>query len=114
MHRKLKYIRQNQGFSLKKLSSLSGVGASTIGNWENGKTEMSFDSLKMVCAALGVTPEAASEIISYACNDTDSASLEIRDPEAVYAVKPRTIEDRLESMERLLAEVLNRLPKARP
>jgi hypothetical protein len=31
------------------------------------------------------------------------------EPEAVYAVKPRTIEDRLESLETMMKELLSRV-----
>ncbi len=65
MPRTLKIIRQNKGLSLKQLAQMSGVGASTIGNWENDKTEMSASSLKMLADALGLSESEISSSVRF-------------------------------------------------
>ena len=47
--------RQEQGFSLKKLEELSGVGKSTIARMEKGYISYSIGTLMKVLAALGKT-----------------------------------------------------------
>ena len=60
----LKEIRQKRGLTLRSLSSLSGIGASTIGNYENGKTTISETSLKRIASALDVSIDAIREPVS--------------------------------------------------
>lgn len=50
----LRSTRKEQRLSLQKLSDLSGVGKSTIGNYETGKTGMSDRSLIRVVSVLGM------------------------------------------------------------
>ena len=56
------------GYSLRDLARASGVGVSTIGNFENGRTEVSPDILKKLSAVLRCQEPALLE--------TDPSSLE--------------------------------------
>ena len=108
MPRALKSIRKEKGLSLMELARLSGVGASTIGNWENGKTEMSMPSLKKIAGALGASIE---EIFGEKdCLYVQGPSMDL--PQAV-AERPRTIEDRLEAIESGLRELTRMLSESR-
>lgn len=57
MKNNLKVLRKEKGLTLKNLSKSSGFGISTIGNFENGKTDASEDFLKKIAFVLGVTIE---------------------------------------------------------
>jgi len=52
----LKQIRGLAGLTLKDLSKLTGAAVSTIGNFENGKTEAGSQLLQKLANALQVTP----------------------------------------------------------
>ncbi len=52
----LKIIRKQRGLTLEALAALSGLGKSTIGNYENGITDMAEESLKTLAECLVVTP----------------------------------------------------------
>jgi transcriptional regulator with XRE-family HTH domain len=54
--RALKIIRKQRGLTLEALATLSGLGKSTIGNYENGLTDMAEESLKTLAECLAVTP----------------------------------------------------------
>gem|GEM_PF-2536017 len=122
MPRALKSIRKKKGYTLRELASMSGVGTSTIGNFENGKTEMSVEFLKKISSVLGVTPDELLEDEQdgqlNAQNFRDEVhqhTLKEHVPDVVHESQPtypvykktepqahdyRTIEDRLEAIER--------------
>jgi len=52
MRTRLKNLRAARGLSLRELSRLTGVGVSTIGNFENGRTEVSPVILKKLASVL--------------------------------------------------------------
>lgn len=52
MANSLKSIRTRMGFTLRDLAKVSGVGVSTIGNFENGRTEVSPEILKKLSSVL--------------------------------------------------------------
>lgn len=53
-HVHVKSMRKKKGFSLKKLSELSGLSVSFLSNYENGRVSISVASLKKISAALQV------------------------------------------------------------
>jgi len=48
-------LRQREGLSLQKLSEMTGIGKSTLGNYECGKTSMSQDKIEIVAKCLKTT-----------------------------------------------------------
>lgn len=55
MIRGLRAIRQERGLSLRDLSRKTGIGVSTIGNFETGRSELSHKLLGVLAAALEST-----------------------------------------------------------
>jgi transcriptional regulator with XRE-family HTH domain len=60
LRRLLKSERIKKNLTLQALADLSGVGKSTIGNFETGKTSMSMRSLKTVFETLGIDDSVPS------------------------------------------------------
>jgi transcriptional regulator with XRE-family HTH domain len=54
MKNRLKILRKEHGFTLKSLSLATGIGVSTIGNFETGKYPMSRAFLDLIAKTLGV------------------------------------------------------------
>jgi len=52
---RLRSTRREKGVSLKKLSEMTGIGLSTIGNYETGKYPISQEFLSRIAATLDVT-----------------------------------------------------------
>ena len=53
----LRKIREFRGLSLAQLAKRSGVGQSTLSQWETGKHKPRFEQLKKVLDALNITHE---------------------------------------------------------
>lgn len=51
---KLKAIRISKGLTQKQLAEIIGVSQNAIYNWENGKREPKFDTLRCIADALSV------------------------------------------------------------
>ena len=74
--------------TLSSLAEASGVGKSTIGNYENGKTEASKKSLKKLADILKVSVEDLSEVLpsnNAAPPESAAEKLIVREPSAPYA-----------------------------
>ena len=54
METSLKNIRKKSGYTLEDLAAASGLGKSTICNFENGNTRMSDESLKRIANVLNI------------------------------------------------------------
>ena len=52
----LKLLRQKTGMSQKELASKLGVSQNAVYNWENGKREMSIDTIERVAALFDIAP----------------------------------------------------------
>ncbi|CAM2952577.1 helix-turn-helix transcriptional regulator [Hathewaya histolytica] len=52
--KKLKGLRNSKGYTLKKLSDLSGISVSFISDIENGRRNPSIENLQKICNALSV------------------------------------------------------------
>jgi transcriptional regulator with XRE-family HTH domain len=52
----IRQMRQRQGWTLKKLSSLTGLSVSFLSQAERGQSSLSIVSLTNICRALGVDP----------------------------------------------------------
>lgn len=57
MPKNLRRIREQRGLSLAELAGLAGIGKSTLGNYEQGKTAMSEAKIKTLAICLKTTPE---------------------------------------------------------
>lgn len=55
MTNSLKELRKAKDLTLDQLARATGLGASTIGNFENGKTKVSKDTLKKIADSLKVS-----------------------------------------------------------
>jgi len=60
--RALKKIREERGYTLQALATLSGLGKSTINNYEKGTTDMSPESLKILADCLKTSPGDLSKV----------------------------------------------------
>jgi transcriptional regulator with XRE-family HTH domain len=74
----LKALRKARGFTLDELAAASGVGASTIGNFENDNSNMSPETLAKVATALQVSLD---EVLRA---KPDSMGMEARESGPVY------------------------------
>ncbi len=54
----LRHLLEARGYSVAKLSQLSGVPAKTIYHWTNGQKPRNVEQLISVCEALGTSVEA--------------------------------------------------------
>lgn len=53
----LKYWREKRDLTLAQLARSSGIGRSTINNFENGRTNLSPEKLKQLASSLKTTPD---------------------------------------------------------
>jgi len=81
MNRALKRIRAEKGYSLRRLAQESGIGTSTIGNYETCRTEMSDESLKRIADCLK-TP--VHELAKKENEDAAADSAIVREDAPVY------------------------------
>jgi transcriptional regulator with XRE-family HTH domain len=108
----LKKLRKNKGLTLKQLSEKSGLGLSTLGNFETGRYDMSPGNLEKLAEVLEVSVQ---EIL-----ENPPAPTPYPDDHSGYGVqilkdaeKPITAADFAETKERIktLEEKLDRLLK---
>jgi hypothetical protein len=92
------------GLKLSDLPDLIGISKAMFHSYRSGKYPISDKAWRKLRTAEASIPEKSD----LACNDHRCASL-AKEPDPVYAVKPRTIEDRLETVENLLKELLTRV-----
>ncbi|MDF3129257.1 helix-turn-helix domain-containing protein [Kiritimatiellaeota bacterium B1221] len=100
MPKNLRNIRKNMGYTLKSLSEESGIGVSTIGNYETGKTEMSEESLKKIASILKVTTEELSRTERLKSPGRHSET--VTDPDTQHATrspKEKYLEQRVADLE---------------
>jgi transcriptional regulator with XRE-family HTH domain len=109
----LRKIREFRGLTLSELAKRSGVGQSTLSQWESGKHKPRFEQLKKVLDALGITHEQLYEdfddvFIKEALEKYETSA---RDIEVVLTANPalspaevEVIMRIVESKERELAE----------
>ena len=67
MRKKLRSLRIGSGLTLGELARITGIGKSTLGNYETGRTFMSQDKIKILADSLKTTPEeidADEEVLS--------------------------------------------------
>lgn len=50
---RIKYIRENEGITVRKLSSISGLTFQSISKIENGQYNTGIDNICKLCNALG-------------------------------------------------------------
>ncbi len=74
--------------TLGALSEASGIGASTIGNYENEKTEASTETLKKLADVLRVSVEEITKVVpaknSTPSAETSSEPMSVREPAPTY------------------------------
>lgn len=61
INEQLKRIRKDRKMSAQKLSDLSGVNRSTIHNFENGKMDITTNTLYKLAYSLGATLTISTE-----------------------------------------------------
>ena len=61
MQNSLRHFRKKQGYTLKKLSESTGIGLSTLGNFEKGVHGISDEKIRIISERMGVSTE---EILS--------------------------------------------------
>ena len=54
---KLKMLREQRGLSQKGMANLIGVSKQNVSNWENEKSQTSFENLEKIAKALQVTAD---------------------------------------------------------
>lgn len=115
MYRNLKKLRKNKGITLKELAAKTGLGVSTIGNFETGRYEMAQENLKKIADVLEVSILEIERPIFH------EEPTHAREPPPSYKAmeKRLTIEDRLERLERGMEAILrilseDRNPKPEP
>jgi len=54
---KIKQLRRNKGYSIRKLSELTGISKSTLNDLENNKSIPRPEDLEKIARALEVTPK---------------------------------------------------------
>ncbi len=79
----LKSLRRRNGLTLDALSKKSGVGKSTIGNFETGKTSMSEEKLKTLFQKLGMQ---ALPVESHSDEPSQSAAIAVKPKQAAVQI----------------------------
>jgi transcriptional regulator with XRE-family HTH domain len=59
---KLKELRKTKGYTQKELAEIIGVDTSSISKYEKGVAEPSFEVVKKLAAALGVSIDCLSDV----------------------------------------------------
>ena len=77
MKRNFKLLREERRITLSALAKATGIGASTIGNFENGKTELSSEKLKILADFLRESPEKLMESVP---EEQDRATVSVHIP----------------------------------
>jgi transcriptional regulator with XRE-family HTH domain len=94
----LREIRQKRGFSLRELAKRSGVGISTIGNYETGRGNASSEILKKLAAVLRVSPSEiraatmSPSIMTVINSGPSVAAKKMTDSELVKRIKQHAVE----------------------
>lgn len=116
----LRKIREFRGLSLTELAKRSGVGQSTLSQWESGKHKPRFDQLKRVLDVLGITYEQLFQDFDdvFVKEAIEKYRTDSKDIEVVLAANPalspaeiEVIMRIVESKERELAEAEKREKK---
>lgn len=116
MYRNLKSLRKDAGFTQESLAEASGVGASTIGNFETGRANMSDEMLRKIAEILNTTVDLLKE----SEGDFDHRRINESPPEyrtgGLAAIKRGTLEKlidvaRAEKDWRALAALANEIEK---
>lgn len=95
----LKTIRKERDLTLDELAAMSGVAASTIGNFENGKTNMSPEYLKRIAIALKVSE---NELIPEEVLNEDTLPYRVESVGEDWKARAIEAETKLEAIRRML------------
>lgn len=84
---KLDKLRREKGFSLFKLTELTGLSENTIYNWYNKGSQPTIEALKAVCDALNVS-------LSYLFADNIGESISAQEEELIALFRNLTAEQK--------------------
>lgn len=84
---KLDKLRKEKGFSLFKLTELTGLSENTIYNWYNKGSQPTIEALKAVCDALNVS-------LSYLFADNIGESISAQEEELIALFRNLTAEQK--------------------
>ena len=99
MPKNLRRIREQRGLSLAELAGLAGIGKSTLGNYEQGKTAMSEAKIKTLAHCLKTTPEEIDRFIDEPPRDQTRIGRRV-DPCKICPSKDARIADLERQLER--------------
>ena len=99
---RLKQLREERGYSQFAFAKKLGVAQSTVGNWESGIREPSFETIQKISEALNTTP---SHLVGWD-NDLSSETKKDNSEIASLVIRLRT--------DRLFLEAVKKIDKLEP
>lgn len=102
----LKHTRITMGLSLAKLAELSGIGRSTLGNYETGVTRMSDEKIALLAGCLKTTPD---NILPLNADTLQVGEAQLRESPSKYQTKSDHRHVEIEELNKQLKEMREEL-----